>query len=107
MEEIEFPNMKETEQMDDFAMKFNDIVSNIRTSWEKIEESYVVNKLLKAVPYKFVQITFIIEQFGDLKIMLVEETICSLKANEERIRDQDDNFRNQFLLTKEEWQTRF
>ncbi|GJU61826.1 ribonuclease H-like domain, reverse transcriptase, RNA-dependent DNA polymerase [Tanacetum coccineum] len=39
----------------------------------KIEETYVVKKLLRAVPSKFLQIASIIEQFGDLDHMSVKE----------------------------------
>lgn len=51
-----------------------------------MEESYVVKKLLRAVPSKFLHITSTIEQFGDLKTMYVEEAMGSFKANEERLK---------------------
>lgn len=45
--------MKETEQLEDFYMKLNNLVSNIRALGEKMDEVYVVKKLLRAVPTKF------------------------------------------------------
>ncbi|GJX64161.1 putative RNA-directed DNA polymerase [Tanacetum coccineum] len=73
--EFETLNMKDTEIIDDFAMKVNNIVSNIRALREKVEEAYVVKKLLRAVPSKFLQIASTIEQFADLDNMTVEEVI--------------------------------
>lgn len=80
--------MKDTESIDDFCMRLNGLVTNIRTLGEIVEEAYVVKKLFRAVSSKFLQITSTIEQFGDLEAMTVEETIGSLKAHEERMRGQ-------------------
>lgn len=55
---------------------------------ETIEESYVVKKLLRAVPSRFLQITSAMEQFGKLNEMSIEEAVGSLKAHEERTRSQ-------------------
>ncbi|XP_074336223.1 uncharacterized protein LOC141673378 [Apium graveolens] len=73
--EFESLVMKDTEQLDDFCMKMNSLVTNIRMLGEKVEETYVVKKLLRAVPVKFLQITSAIEQFGDLEKMSVEEVV--------------------------------
>ncbi|XP_074328471.1 uncharacterized protein LOC141666381 [Apium graveolens] len=51
-------------------------------------ESYVVKKLLRAVPSKFLQIASTIEQFGKLEEMSIEEVIGSLKVHGERLRGQ-------------------
>lgn len=59
--EFESLAMKENEQIDDFCMKLSGLVTNIRALGEKVEESYVVKKLLRAVPSKFLQITSTIE----------------------------------------------
>lgn len=61
------------------------MVTNIRALGETIDESYVVKKLLRAVPTKFLQIASTIEQFGNLESMSVEEAVGSLKAHEERL----------------------
>lgn len=51
--EFEASSMNDTDQLDDFYMKINGIVSNIRALREAVAESYVVKKLLRAVPPKF------------------------------------------------------
>lgn len=105
--EFESLTMKDTDQLDDFFMKLVGIVTNIRSLGEKMEESYVVKKLLRAVPSKFLQIASTIEQFGNLEEMTVEETIGRLKAHEERVRGTgSDTNSGQLLLTQEEWQKR-
>lgn len=104
--EFESMNMKETEQLDDFCMRLNGLVTNIRALGEMVEESYVVKKLLRAVPSKFLQIASAIEQFGDLKQMTVEEIVGSLKDHEdheERLGGQTEASGGQLLLTEEEW----
>ncbi|XP_074356424.1 uncharacterized protein LOC141696136 [Apium graveolens] len=81
--EFEALGMKESEQIDNFHLKMNGLVTNIRALEEEMDESYVVEKLLRAVPSRFLQITSTMEQFGDLETMSVEEVIGSLKAHEE------------------------
>lgn len=101
--EFESLNMKDNEPLDDFCMKLNGLVTNIRALGEEINESYVVKKLLRAVPMKFLQIASTMEQFGNVDTMTVEETVGSLKAHEERLKCQIDATGNQLLLTEEEW----
>ena len=96
--------MKETEQLDDFYMRLNGLVTNISALGEKIEEEYVVKKLLRVVPTKFLQIASAIEQFGNLDAMYVEEVMGSLKTHEERLHGQvENNEGQQLLLTADEW----
>lgn len=66
MEPIESLRMKDSEPLDEFYIKLNSLVANIRALDEKIYESYLVKKLLRTVPPKFLPIASTIEQFGDL-----------------------------------------
>lgn len=104
--EFEILSMKDTETIDEFTVKVNNVVSNIHALGDKIEEDYVVKKLLRAVPSKFVQIASTIEQFADLEKMTVEEVVGRLKAHEERIRGHSENTETadgKLLLTHQEW----
>ncbi|KAL8154584.1 hypothetical protein AgCh_000087 [Apium graveolens] len=93
--------------IDDFSMRLNGLVTNIKALGETIKESYVVKKFLLSVPTKFLQIASTIEQSGHLERMSVEEVIGSLKAHEERLKGkQSDNTGGQLLLTEEEWMRR-
>ena len=104
--EFEALYMRENEQLDDFYLKLNSLVTNIRVLGEKVEEVYVVKKLLRAVPSKFLQIASAIEQFGKVEEMSVEEVIGSLKAHEERLKGINEVNQGQLLLTEEEWRKR-
>lgn len=83
--------MKDTDSLDDFYLEMSGLVVNICALGEEIAESYMVKKLLRAVPSNFLQISSTMEQFGDLEKMKVEETIGSLKTNEERLRGKTEN----------------
>lgn len=104
--EFEGMIMKDSEQIDNFYMRMNGLVTNIRALGEEMEESYVVKKFLRSVPSKFLQITSALEQFGDLEKMTMEEAVGSLKAHEERVRGKSKNTESQLLLTREEWEKR-
>lgn len=90
--EFEAMTMKDTDSFDDFYLKISGLVTNIRALGEEVAESYAVKKLLRAVPTKFLQIASTIEQFRNIEEMTVDEAIGSLKAHEERLRSQEDNF---------------
>lgn len=98
--------MKDSESVDDFHMRLNGLVTNIRALGEDMAESYVVKKLLRAVPTRFLQLTSTMEQFGDLDTMTVEEAVGSLKAHEERVKGKTETTESQLLLTEEEWAKR-
>ncbi|KAL8109953.1 hypothetical protein AgCh_025888 [Apium graveolens] len=84
--EFESLSIQDSEQLEDFSMKLNGLVTNIRALGEEIQASNVVKKLLHAVPSRFLQIPSTLEQFGDLETMTVEEATGSLRAHEERMK---------------------
>lgn len=102
--EFEPLHMKDTDQLDDFCMRLNGLVTNIRALGDEVTKAYVVKKLLRAVPSKFLQIASTMEQFGNLETMTVEEAVGSLKAHEERLNGQTETSGiQQLLMTEEEW----
>ncbi|XP_074346384.1 uncharacterized protein LOC141685161 [Apium graveolens] len=86
--EFESLSMKDIEQIDEFYLKLNGLVSNIRALGDEMNESYVVKKLLQTLS--------------------VEEVVGFLKAHEERMKgcDKTEPCEGQLLLTEEEWQKR-
>ncbi|XP_074336783.1 uncharacterized protein LOC141673956 [Apium graveolens] len=92
--EFESLVMKDNEQLDDFYLKLNGLVTNIQALGDTMADSYVVKKMLRAVPTKF--------------LLTVEEVVGSLKAHEERLSRSGKNELNegQLMLTEEEWQKR-
>ncbi|XP_074341894.1 uncharacterized protein LOC141679290 [Apium graveolens] len=62
--------------------------------------------MLRAVPSRFLQITSIIEQYGNLDMMTVEEAVGSLNAHEERVKGKVETSEGKLMLTEEEWKKR-
>ena len=88
--EFEAIRMKDSESIDDFAMKFKTIVSGIRSLGDMVEKIFFVKKFLRAVLPRFMQIVTSIEQFNDLKNMSVAEVVGCFKVHEERLRGYED-----------------
>lgn len=105
-EEFDRLKMKGTETIDDYALKVGTIVNKIRELGENMEESYVVKRMLRSLPNKFMQIVSSIEQFADLKSMTVEELIGRLKAHEERLRNANLVDDEHVLLTRAQWKAK-
>ena len=96
--EFEAIHMKNDESIDDFAMKLMMIVSGIHLLSDKQEEISVAKKFSRVILLRFMQIVTSIEQFGDLKNMLVQEVIVRLKVHEERLRGYDNREEEKNLL---------
>lgn len=103
---LDLLTMKETDKLDDFCMKLYGLVTRIRVLGETMPETYVVKKLLRAVPAKYLQIASTIEQFGNLEEMTVGETVGCLKAHDEMLHGPGEGSGSQLLLTEEEWTKR-
>ncbi|XP_045084182.1 uncharacterized protein [Aegilops tauschii subsp. strangulata] len=101
--EFEGLRMKETESVDDFAVRLTTVVNKIHALGEHIEEPYTVKKFLRAVPNKYLQIASTIEQFGDLNTMTLQEVIGRLKVHEERLGRLGATEKENELLTRAEW----
>lgn len=98
--------MKESDQLHEFYLKLNGLVTSLRALGEEMQESYVVKKLLRAVPARILQITSTIEQFSNLEMMKVEEAVGSLKAHDKRIKGKNESNEGKLMLTEDEWQKR-
>lgn len=104
--EFEALSMNDSEHLDDFYMNSNMLVTNIRALGEIMKKSYVVKKLLRVVPEKFLKITSMMEHFSDQETMTVEEAIGALKAHKERTKRRVESDDSQLMLKEEEWQKR-
>lgn len=75
----------------------------MRVLEETVHENYVIKKLLRAVPTRFLQITSAMEQFGKVGEMLLEEAVGSLKLHDEKVNGGEEKATGQLLLTEVEW----
>lgn len=55
LQEFENINFKDGETVDDFGMRINNLVANLKALGETVEETRVVKKFLRVVPTKFTQ----------------------------------------------------
>ncbi|KAF0903413.1 hypothetical protein E2562_027698 [Oryza meyeriana var. granulata] len=92
--------MGEEESVDDFSSKITLLVGEMQALGEKVEEKYVIKKLLRAVSDKFINIVTTIEFFGSMNTMTKEEIIGSLKAYEEKLKLRRARTNEQLLLAR-------
>ena len=105
--EFEAICMRNGESVDNFAMKLTTIVNGIHSLGDMVEEVSIIKRFLRAVLLRFMQIVTSMEQFGNLKNMLVEEVVACLKFHEERFHSYEDKEEEKYLLiTHEEWLVR-
>ena len=106
--ELDMMSMKEGDSIDVFSTRVMVIIAKLCGLGDKVEDSYVVKKILRALSSKFLHIASTIEQFCDLNTMTVEELIGRLKAHEERLRGYAgaNEGAEHLLLTKAEWKAR-
>ncbi|WVZ60938.1 hypothetical protein U9M48_010892 [Paspalum notatum var. saurae] len=95
--ELEAMTMKDLEPIDDFVTRVMMLVVNIRAHGGKVEESYIVRKILRAVPPKFKDIACVIEVLCDLESMTIEDLVGRLKTYEFWLLDRG-------LRTPAEWE---
>jgi hypothetical protein len=82
--EFDSLSFKDGETVDEFSMRIDDLVQQLRTLGDEIEEPTVVRRFLQAVPRHYHQIAMAIETLLELGEISIEELIGRLKAAEER-----------------------
>ncbi|XP_066392419.1 uncharacterized protein [Miscanthus floridulus] len=106
LKEFENIQFKEGESVDDFGMRITNLVGNLKTLGETIDDFRVVKKFLRVVPPRFTQIVVSIEMFVDLKTLIVEELVGRLQAAEERFDEKVDQIvdkAGRLMLAEEDW----
>ncbi|XP_058223045.1 uncharacterized protein LOC131332766 [Rhododendron vialii] len=78
-------SMKESECIRDFFSKVAEIVNQIKSHGEAIQDKKVVEKILRSLPPKFDHCVAAIEEAKDLSKMTMFELMGSLQAHEQRI----------------------
>jgi hypothetical protein len=104
----EFENIafKDGESIDAFGMRITNLVGNLKTLGENIDDVRVVKKFLPVVPPRFTQVVVSIEMLCNLKDLTVEELIGRLRAAEERFDDKTEHVTDKMgrlLLAEEDW----
>ncbi|CAL1387833.1 unnamed protein product [Linum trigynum] len=97
--DFESMKMKEGESVSDYTARVKSIASKLKQYGEKIEETKVVEKILRSLLPKFVYVVAM-EEAKDLSKLTVDEVIGSLQAREERLNKRNEESSEQVLATK-------
>ena len=107
--EFDALEMKETDSIDEFAGKLTAMSVRYGNLGGTLDETVMVKKLLNTVPERFIQCVAGIEQFCDLKTMVLDDAIGRLRTYEERTKRGAGGVRSEnghVLLTQAEWDAR-
>jgi hypothetical protein len=92
--------------MDDFGMRIINLVGNLKTLGEEIEDVHIVKKFLRVVPVRFTKVAVNIEMFQDLKKLTFDDLVGFLRAAEDRFDDKVDQIvakAGRLLLAEDDW----
>jgi cell fate (sporulation/competence/biofilm development) regulator YlbF (YheA/YmcA/DUF963 family) len=106
LQEFENISFQDGETVDDFGMRINNLVANLKSLGETVEETRVVKKFLQVVPARLTPVVVSIEMFCDIKTMTVEELVGRLRAAEDHMEakmDQVTDKLGRLLLAEEDW----
>jgi uncharacterized membrane protein YgcG len=109
LKEFENISFKEGETIDEFGMRINGLVANLKILGETVDDARVVKKFLRVVPSRLSQVVVSIEMFCDMKTLTVEEVVGRLRAAEDRMEDsaakvdQITDKAGRLLLAEEDW----
>jgi hypothetical protein len=77
--------MNEDETVSKYFLRVEDLVNSMKGLGEKIEDTLLVQKILRYLPDRFNQKVFAIEELNDLKILPIDQILGTLNAYEMRI----------------------
>ncbi|XP_028089236.1 uncharacterized protein LOC114289666 [Camellia sinensis] len=83
--ELKYLKMKESETLTDYFSKLMEIVNQMKSYGERVEQKRIVEKILVSLPEKYNTMVGIIEETKDISEMSVQELMGSLKAHEQRL----------------------
>ncbi|CAL1401775.1 unnamed protein product [Linum trigynum] len=98
--DFEAIKMKEGESVSDYTARVKSIASKLKQYGEKIEETKVVEKILRSLLPKFDYVVVAMDEAKDVSKMTVDEVIGSLQAREERLNKRNEESSEQVLATK-------
>ncbi|CAA7398617.1 unnamed protein product [Spirodela intermedia] len=99
---------KEGEAVEDYALRLNSMASTLTTLGDKVEETQVVEKIIRSVPQRFRQIVVVITMLLDVSTLTVADLTGRLKAAEDAFEKPPSAMHHdgKLYLTEEEWDAR-
>ena len=83
--DFESLSMKDTESMESFYTQVIDMINQLKSHGEAIEDKRVVEKVLRSLPPKFESLALTLEENKDLSQFTIDELQASLINHEHRI----------------------
>jgi uncharacterized lipoprotein YehR (DUF1307 family) len=77
--------MNEDERVSKYFLRVEDLVNSMKGLGEKIEDAFLVQKILRSLPNRFNPKVSAIEELNDLKNMSIDQLLRSLTTYEMRI----------------------
>ncbi|XP_078438588.1 uncharacterized protein LOC144709056 [Wolffia australiana] len=106
--QFDLATFKEGESVEDYALRLNSMASTLTTLGDKIEETQVVEKIIRSVPQRFRQIVVAITTLLDVSTLTVADLTGRLKAAEDAFEETPSSMHHEgkLYLTEEEWNAR-
>jgi hypothetical protein len=106
--EYEAITFRDSEAVEDFALRLTMMVSQLGQLGDTINEEEAVEKFLRVTPPRFAQITMSIETLLDLSELTIEDIARQLKVAKDRVVEVParTSAGGQLLLIEEEWAAR-
>ncbi|CAA7392031.1 unnamed protein product [Spirodela intermedia] len=94
--------------VEDYALRLNSMASTLTTLGDKVEETQVVEKIIRSVPQRFRQIMVAITMLLDVSTLTVADLTGRLKAAEDAFEKPPSAMHHdgKLYLTEEEWDAR-
>jgi len=90
--EFEILAMKEGETIDDYFTRTLSIANKMTTNAEKMDQTLVVEKILRSLTSKFNYVVCSIEESNDVTTLSIDELQSSLLVQEQRMKSQNQDF---------------
>jgi hypothetical protein len=94
--DFESLSMKESENVEFFITRVQNIVNAIHAHGEILEDRKIVEKVLRSLPKKFDPITIAIEESRDLSQLTLTDLFGSLQVHEDRLKKNEETFDQAF-----------
>ena len=88
--EFEILGMKEGEKVNEYFARTLIIANKMKTHGEKMEQSVIIEKILRSMTLKFNYVVCSIEESNDLSTMTIDELQSSLLVHEQRMHGQKE-----------------
>ncbi|XP_078437633.1 uncharacterized protein LOC144708254 [Wolffia australiana] len=102
--QFDLATFKEGESVEDYALRLNSMASTLTTLGDKIEETQVVEKIIRSVPQRFRQIVVAITTLLDVSTLTVADLTGRLKAAKDAFEETPSSMHHEgkLYLTEEE-----